>query len=164
MYFTTRATQIFQGCVRLLGKAGLQALLVLMGPDKNGETLLATDVSAGEGKEETQKEKMAKRVVSFLKNNENVIEILSDSIDKFSTAMKPEEFSQFLKDMIKDGSIEIIEDGRARAIMFDTDFQGRIFHLFKLLAHNIKFQFLTFLSGPADDKASRNAAGTIKAQ
>ena len=92
--------------------------------------------------------------------------LIAEAIDAFTEKVDPENFDKIIKDALK--TTTIFKDGTNRQINFNTDFQGRTFHLLKLLKEILMFQYSDFLEEfgtiiPATVPTKAPEAGRIQA-
>lgn len=73
--------------------------------------------------------------------------IVADAIEALAQGLDENSTLSLIMDLVE--GIIINADGRERLVVFDTDFQGKLGHLFKVLKEIVQFQFSDFLGGLA---------------
>ncbi len=90
--------------------------------------------------------------------------VLADAIEALTQGLDEDSTLSLVMDLV-DGII-INANGRERLVIFDTDFQGKLGHLFKVLKEVVQFQFSDFLGGLAAMQpaiAAKLPASTVRA-
>lgn len=74
--------------------------------------------------------------------------IVTDIVDGITSSVEPEQLPALIKDILE-GTILFMEDGKNRQIIIDTDFQGNLMSLFKILKEVLAFQYGDFFGAIA---------------
>src|SRR3990172_1463647 len=71
-------------------------------------------------------------------------DLIASALEALGSSVEPEDLEKLVREILE-GTIIFTEDGKNRQIVFDTDFTGRIGHLFRVLKHVLSYQYADFL-------------------
>ncbi len=93
------------------------------------------------------------------------MDLIGGAIDALMGEVDPSNFDRLLTEILE-GTTIFDANGSNRKIVFDTDFQGRMFHLMKLAKEVLTFQYGDFLEGSVaglPDLTTLRKQGVVKA-
>jgi hypothetical protein len=76
-------------------------------------------------------------------------EAIAGALDALSMNTNPDDFEKLAKEILEGVMVKGLEDVGYRKLIFDTDFSGKIGHLFRVLKAVMLFQYADFLAGLA---------------
>lgn len=92
------------------------------------------------------------------------VDILGNAIDALMEHVDPDTFDKLILEILE--GTTFFDNGKNRPIIFDTDFQGELLHLMKLLKEVLAFQYGHFLADGAaglPSLAALSKTGKIRA-